>query len=105
VSIGERYVVISAAVPPVDRLVAKRKLLADRETSEAIRLVNAARQGRIYRSKKRPGSGRSGRAQVRVGVFAQLDYFLFGDDPLGMRYIPENRSRPTVSAPPVLGTM
>ena len=33
------------------------------------------RQGRIYRSKA--GFGTTGRAKVPVGVFAQLDYFLF----------------------------
>jgi hypothetical protein len=27
--------------------------------------------------------GRPGTAKARVGVFAQLDYFLFADDPLG----------------------
>jgi hypothetical protein len=29
--------------------------------------------------KKGPDLGRPGTAKVRVGVFAQLDYFLFGD--------------------------
>ncbi len=38
---------ISVAVPPVIWPVATRKLLADRETSEAIRLVNAARLIRL----------------------------------------------------------
>jgi hypothetical protein len=43
-----RYVVISEAVPQVVWPVAKRNLLADRDTSEAIRLVNAAR---LHRTK------------------------------------------------------
>jgi hypothetical protein len=30
--------------------------------------------------KKDPDSGRRGRDKVRVGVFAQLDFFLFADD-------------------------
>jgi hypothetical protein len=32
---------------------------------------------------KAPDSGRRGRAKVRVDVFAQPNYFLFGADPLG----------------------
>ena len=32
---------------------------------------------------KRPRLGRPGRAKVRVGVFAQLDYFRFADNLLG----------------------
>jgi hypothetical protein len=42
--------------------------------------VNAGRQGRICRS-KRPGFGTTGRDKVRVGVFAQLDYFRFAGHP------------------------
>ena len=39
---------ISVAVPPVVWTVANRKLLADRETSEAIRSVNASELQMIY---------------------------------------------------------
>jgi hypothetical protein len=72
-------VVISlAAIRPTRRLPRKINTRPDRGTS-----VNAALndKGRINRSKKKGrDSGRPLHAKVRVGVFAQLDYFLFADD-------------------------
>ena len=67
---------ISVAVPPGSQTQTAWRIM---KTSDVFRLVNAARQGRIYRS-KRPEFGTTSRAKVRVGVFAQLDYFPFAHD-------------------------